>query len=96
MFDDEDDAPEGAAGIGHNLAADQRLLLLIERIERLAEEKKGIGDDIKDVFSEAKATGYDPKTMRKLIADRKKSRDDLAEERAIYDTYAAAIGLMFE
>ncbi len=93
MFDDEDDATPGP---GHNLSADQRLLLLIERVERLNEEKKGIQDDIKDVMAEAKATGYDVKIMKKLIADRKKSRDDLAEERAVYDTYAHAIGLLWD
>jgi len=93
MFDDEDD---DAPGAGHNSAADQRLLLLIQRIETLNDEIKGIQDDRKDVFSEAKATGYDVKIMRKIIADRKKQRDDLAEERMVYDTYAHAIGLMFE
>lgn len=92
MFDDEDDE----RGAGDNIAADKRLLLLIQRVETLNEEIKGIQDDRKDVFSEAKATGYCVKTMRKIIADRKKQRDDLVEERAVYDTYATAIGLMFE
>lgn len=94
MFEDEDD--DDVRGAGDNIASDKRLLLLIERIERINEELKGIQDDRKDVFSEAKAVGYDVKIMRKIIADRKKQRDDLAEERAIYDTYACAIGLMFE
>src|ERR671911_238576 len=49
-----------------NVAADQ-LRLLIERIERLEEEKKGVADDIKDVYAEAKATGFDTKTMRKVV-----------------------------
>lgn len=93
MFeDDDDDAP----GMGHNVSADDRLRLLIERYENLAEEKKGIMDDQKDVMAEAKAVGYDVKILRKIIADRKKNRDDLMEERAVYDVYAAAIGLMFE
>lgn len=75
-----------------NVAAEQ-LRLLIERIERLEEEKKGIGDDIKDVYSEAKATGFDTKTMRKIIALRKMSADDRREMEAILETYLAALGM---
>ncbi len=94
MFEDDDD--EDVRGAGDNIASDKRVLLLIERVEHLNEEIKGIQEDRKEVFGEAKAVGYDVKIMRKLIADRKKARDDLAEERAVYDTYACAIGLMFE
>ncbi len=57
-------------------AADDRLRLLIERIERLEEEKKGIGDDIKDVYAEAKAVGYDAKIMRQIVRLRKMKPDD--------------------
>lgn len=92
LDDDEDDAP----GIGHNSIngdADDRLRLLIERIERLEEEKKGIADDIKDVYAEAKATGYDAKTMRKIVALRKMKPDDRREAQMILDTYMAAMGL---
>ena len=53
-----------------NVAADQ-LRLFIERIERLEEEKKGIADDVKDVYAEAKANGYDTKTMRKIVGLRR-------------------------
>ena len=53
--------------VGHNSVAGDRLRLLIERIERLEEEKKGISDDIKDVYGEAKATGFDVKTMRAIV-----------------------------
>ena len=75
-----------------NVAAEQ-LRQLIERIERLEEEKKGIGDDIKDVYSEAKATGFDTKTMRRIIALRKMSADDRREMEAILETYLAALGM---
>jgi len=74
-------------------ASDDRLRLLIERVERLEEEKKGIADDIKDVYGEAKAVGYDVKIMRKVIALRKMNPDDRAEMEAILDLYKAALGL---
>ncbi len=72
---------------------DGRLRLLIERIERLEEEKKGIADDIKDVYGEAKSTGYDPKIMRQIVRLRKLSVDDRREMEAILDTYKNALGL---
>ncbi len=75
-----------------NVAADQ-LRLLIERIERLEEEKKGIGDDIKDVYLEAKATGYDPKIMRQIVRLRKMEAHDRLEMEAILETYKAALGI---
>lgn len=70
-----------------------RLRLLIERIERLEEEKKGIADDIKDVYAEAKAVGYDTKMMRKIIALRKMTPDDRREMETILETYKAALGM---
>jgi uncharacterized protein (UPF0335 family) len=75
-----------------NVAADQ-LRLFIERIERLEEEKKGIGDDIKDVYSEAKATGYDAKIMRQIVRLRKLPPHDRQEMEAILQTYLAALGM---
>ena len=74
-------------------ATDDRLRLLIERVERLEEEKKGIADDIRDVYAEAKATGYDAKIMRMIVRLRKMRPDDRAEQDAILDTYTAALGL---
>ncbi|WP_298194406.1 DUF2312 domain-containing protein [Novosphingobium sp.] len=74
-------------------AADDRLRLLIERIERLEEEKKGIGDDIKDVYAEAKAVGYDPKIMRQIVRLRKLKPDDRREMEMILDTYKNALGI---
>lgn len=70
-----------------------RLRLLIERIERLEEEKKGVADDIKDVYAEAKAVGYDTKMMRKIIALRKMTPDDRREMETILETYKAALGM---
>ena len=72
---------------------DDRLRLLIERVERLEEEKKGIADDIRDVYAEAKAVGYDAKIMRKVVALRKLTPDDRREMEMLMDTYKAALGL---
>jgi uncharacterized protein (UPF0335 family) len=79
----------------HQMAenTDDRLRLLIERIERLEEEKKGIGDDIKDVYLEGKAVGYDTKIMRQIVRLRKMQPDDRKEMEAILDLYKAALGL---
>lgn len=73
--------------------ADDRLRLLIERIERLEDEKKGIGDDIKDVFSEAKSTGYDTKTIRRILRLRKMKPDDRREAEAVMLTYCRSLGI---
>jgi len=70
-----------------------RLRLLIERIERLEEEKKGIADDIKDVYAEAKAVGYDPKIMRKVVSLRKMDTADRREADDLLETYKAALGM---
>ena len=72
---------------------DDRLRLLIERIERLEEEKKGIADDVRDVYAEAKAVGYDVKIMRQIVRLRKMTPDDRAEMEMVLDTYKAALGL---
>jgi uncharacterized protein (UPF0335 family) len=82
------------AGIGDNSIAADELRTLVERVERLAEEKQAIADDIKDVFGEAKARGYDPRTMRKVVAIRKLDKDRRAEEEALLDTYLSALGLL--
>ena len=74
-------------------ATDDRLRLLIERVERLEEEKKGIADDIRDTYAEAKAVGYDVKIMRQVIKLRKMNQDDRAEMEMLLDTYKAAVGL---
>lgn len=74
------------------IAADQ-LRLFIERIERLEEEKKGISDDIRDVYSEAKATGYDAKAMRAVIRLRAMEKHDRQEAEALLQIYKDALGL---
>jgi uncharacterized protein (UPF0335 family) len=81
------------AGGGSASGGDDRLRLLIERIERLEEEKKGISEDIKDVYSEAKAVGYDATIVRQVVKLRKMRADDRREMEAILDTYKAALGL---
>ncbi len=74
-------------------ATDDRLRLLIERIERLEEEKKGIADDIRDVYAEAKAVGYDTKIMRQIVRLRKMDNNDRREMEMVLETYKAALGL---
>ena len=75
-----------------NVAADQ-LRLFIERIERLEEEKKGIADDIRDVYAEAKGQGYDSKTMRAIVRLRRMEKNARDEADALLETYRAALGL---
>ncbi|APZ51205.1 DUF2312 domain-containing protein [Salipiger abyssi] len=65
----------------------------IERYERLEMEKKEIADQQKEVMAEAKGRGYDTKVMRKVIALRKRDKDDIAEEEAVLDMYKAALGM---
>ena len=74
-------------------STDDRLRLLIERIERLEEEKRGLGDDIKDVYLEGKAVGYDPTIMRQIVRLRRMPPDDRKEMEAILDLYKNALGL---
>ena len=81
------------SGIGHNGQEDDRLRLLIERIERLEEEKSAIGDDIKDVYLEAKSVGYDAKIMRQIVRLRKMKPDDRREMELVLETYKRALGL---
>ena len=72
---------------------DQQLRLFIERVERLEEEKKGIADDIRDVYLEAKSQGYDPKIMRQIVRLRKMPIHDRKEMEAILDVYKSALGI---
>src|SRR5205809_7681476 len=74
------------------VAADQ-LRLFIERIERLEEEKKGIADDIRDVYAESKSNGYDTKTMRAIVRLRKMETHARQEADALLETYRQALGL---
>lgn len=76
-----------------NVAGNQ-IRAFIERIERLEEEKKTIADDIKDVYGEAKAMGYDTPVLRKIVAIRKQDQNQRMEQEAILDTYLAALGML--
>ncbi|MEM6825170.1 MAG: DUF2312 domain-containing protein [Pseudomonadota bacterium] len=73
--------------------AASELRQFIERFERLESEKKDIADQQKEVMAEAKGRGYDTKIMRKVIALRKRDKDDIAEEEAILDMYKSALGM---
>lgn len=77
----------------HGIARDQ-LRAFIERIERLEEEKKTIAADIKDVYAEAKGTGFDTKILKKVIALRKMDEHERQEFEAVLDTYLAALGMI--
>jgi len=73
--------------------ASRQLKSFVERIERLEEEKKGIADDIRDVFAEAKGQGFDTKVMRQVIRLRKKDVAERQEEEALLDLYLHALGM---
>lgn len=88
-----DPAFEQAADDAQSAAADQ-IRAFIERFERLEAEKQDIAEQQKEVMAEAKGTGYDTKALRKIIADRKRDADDLAEEQAIIDLYKSALGML--
>jgi uncharacterized protein (UPF0335 family) len=72
--------------------AQGQLRTIVERIERLEEEKKTIAADIKEVYAEAKGNGFDTKVLRKVISLRKKDAQELQEEEAMIDVYLAALG----
>jgi len=81
-------------GMGGGKVAADELRLLIERAERLEEEKKGIADDIKDVMGEAKSRGYDPKAIRQILRIRKQKREEYQEEQSILEVYMQALGML--
>jgi len=73
--------------------AGKRLKSFLDRVERLEEEKKGLAEDIKEIYAEAKGTGFDVKTMRKILKLRKMETDKRREEEELVELYKAAIGL---
>ena len=73
--------------------SDEQLRLFVERIERLLEEKKGIQDDVRDVYLEAKSQGYDPKIMRQIVKLRSMPVHDRKEMEAVLDVYKSALGI---
>ena len=85
------------AEAGHNSGSyrvtAEQLRQFVERVEQLEAEKRDIADAIKEVFAEAKGSGYDAKVLRKLVALRKRDKDDIAEEWAILEMYGQALGM---
>jgi|TARA_R110002124_G_scaffold28238_8_gene99896 uncharacterized protein (UPF0335 family) len=81
-------APSDTAGV-----AGERLKSFIERIERLEEEKKALSEDIREVYAEAKAVGFEPKIMRKMISLRKMELEKRREENELLELYMAAVGM---
>lgn len=71
-----------------------QLLSIVERVERLEEEKKEVADQIKEVYAEAKGNGFDTKTLRKVVALRKKKPEERSEEEAMLDLYLNALGML--
>ena len=71
-----------------------QLQSIVERIEKLEAEKRAIANDIKDVYSEAKGTGFDPKILRKIVTLRKQDADKRREEQALIATYMSALGML--
>ena len=74
--------------------AREQLRSVVERIERLEEEKKGIADDIREVYAEAKANGYDTKVLRQVISIRKQDASERQEQDAVRDLYLHALGML--
>ena len=77
----------------HRFAKDQ-LKAIVERVERLEEEKKAIADDIRDVYAEAKGNGFDVKSLRVVVRMRKEDADERKEHEAILETYLHALGMI--
>lgn len=85
---------EQTPAAGHNtggIAAD-RLRSIVDRIERLEEERKSLGSDIKDIYTEAKSAGFDVKVLRALIASRRKEPAEIEEMESLLDVYRRALG----
>ena len=86
---EKDDKEKPAARFGK-----EQLKAFVERVERLEEEKKTIADDIRDVYAEAKANGFDVTTLRVVVRMRKQDANERAEQQAILDTYLHALGML--
>jgi uncharacterized protein (UPF0335 family) len=74
--------------------AKEHLKAFVERIERLEEEKKAVSDDLRDVYAEAKANGFDAKALRAIVRLRKQDADERREHEAILETYMHALGML--
>jgi len=92
MSDTTTDLSTGSSPDSYRVTAGE-LRQFVERIERLEQEKKDLADQQKEVMAEAKGRGYDTKVMRKLVALRKRDKDDIAEEEAVLQMYMEALGM---
>ena len=95
MADEFDETPRPAAkpaDVGG--IAGEQLRAIIDRIERLEEEKKALSADIKDVYSEAKGNGFDTRIIRRIISLRKRDRAELDEEETMLQVYMRALGML--
>ena len=81
------------AGDNAYRASAEQIRAFVERFERLEAEKKDITDQQKEVMAEAKSTGYDTKVLRKIVAERKRDADDVAEEQSVLEMYREALGM---
>ena len=94
---DYDEDEDLVGGIGHNSVTEatrEKLRQTVARIERLEEEKKEVADQIKDVYAEAMAFGFDTKALRALVSERKKDPDKLEEFATVLDLYRNALGMI--
>ena len=80
--------------VSHTSVAAGQLKAIVERVERLEEEKREVAEQIKEVFAEAKANGFDTKTLRKIVALRKKPTEERQEEEALLELYLSALGML--
>jgi uncharacterized protein (UPF0335 family) len=80
-------------GVGHNSLAADSLKAIIQRVEKLEEEKKAIGEDVKEIYAEAKGNGFDTKIIKMIIRLRKMDAASRAEEQALLDLYLHALGM---
>lgn len=79
---------------GHNSVAKEQIKSIVERVERMEEEKKVIADDIRDIYAEAKGNGMDVKALRTIVRMRKQDANERAEQDAILELYMQAMGMI--
>ena len=91
-----DGKPDVKVSVSFGGSAGERLRGFIERVERLEEEKRALSADIREIYSEATAMGFEPKIMRKLVAERRMERHELEEQAALLDTYRHALGMYID
>jgi uncharacterized protein (UPF0335 family) len=89
----QDDRPKDVTDSAVGGIAADRLRSIIERVERLEEERKALGSDIKDIFAEAKSAGFDVKVIRQIIRIRKQEPADVEEQETLLDIYRRALGM---